>query len=48
MPPAEFEIAVQAIEHPQTHALDRAVTATGQPFKSRVYIYDGSYSITAY
>jgi len=48
MPLAEFEPATPAFEHPQTHALDRAVTATGQPFKSRVNIYDGRYSMNAY
>jgi len=48
MPPAEFEPAIPAIDHPQTHALDRAVAATGQPFKSQVNIYDGRYSMKAH
>ena len=30
MPPAEFEPAISVGERPQTHALDRAATGTGE------------------
>ena len=39
MPPAGFEPTIPANDRPQTHALDRAVTGTGNAVTSRAKIF---------